>query len=174
MIVDRPGSHFIFVVSRHHVYDGYNYIRYDGKPLTNKEYLEYWGKWVFFGDHEKLGDFALKMDPFVEEKVIPAAKYDREVIDAFELGECVMCVYCDFRQREAVWKILESIGVTDKMWVFEKETMQRWMPGGHLLEKWIAGKQLDPEAADRVREDAKKTFQKMFEDEDAEFKGVMQ
>jgi hypothetical protein len=114
------------------------------------------------------------MDPFVEGKVIPAAKFDREVIDAFHIGECVMCVYCDFRQRNDVWGVLESIGVTDKMWVFEKETMERWLPGGHLLEKWISGKNLNPAQADNVREDAKKTFEKMFKDDDAEFKGVMQ
>ena len=60
------------------------------------------------------------------------------------------------------------------MWVFEKETMERWLPGGHLLEKWIAGKNLEAEQAEKVREDAKRTFEKMFEDEDAEFKGVMQ
>ena len=174
MIVDRPGSHFIFIVSRDHVYHGYNYIRYEGKPLTNKEYLQYWGKWVFFGNADTLSDFARKMDPLVEDKVIPAAKYDREVIDAFEIGECVMCIYCDFRQREEVWQALASIGVADKMWVFEKETMERWLPGGHLLEKWIEGKDMTPEQADTVRADAKRTFEKMFADEDAEFKGVMQ
>lgn len=174
MIVDKPGSHFIFIVSKDHVYNGYNYIRYEEKPLTNKEYLKYWGKWVFFGNQETLGRLAKKMDPFVEEKVIPAAKYDREMIEAFELGECVMCVYCDFRQRDDVWEVLKSIGVADRMWVFEKETMERWLPGGHLLEKWIAGRDMSPEEADNVRADAKRTFEKMFADEDAEFKGVMQ
>jgi hypothetical protein len=174
MIVDRSESHFIFIVSSEHVHHGYNYIRYNEKPLTNKEYLQYWGKWVFFGNQEKLNDFAKKMDPFVEQKIIPAAKYDREMIEAFQLGECVMCVYCDSRQREDVWSVLESIGVNDKMWVFEKETMERWLPGGHLLEKWIANKNMSPEEADRVREDAKSTFEKMFKDDDAEFKGVFQ
>lgn len=174
MIVDRPGSHFIFIVSRDHVYNDYNYIRYQGKPLTNKEYLQYWGKWVFFGDAKALAQFAEKLDPLVEDKIIPAAKYDREIIESFEIGECVMCIYCDFRQRDAVWKALESIGVTDKMWVFEKETMERWLPGGHLLEKWIQGRNLTQGEADDVRADAKRTFEKMFTDEDAEFKGVMQ
>ena len=174
MIVDRPGSHFIFIVSRDHVNNGYNYIRYDGSPLTNREYLQYWGKWVFFGEQSELARLAKEIDPFVEKQMIPAAKYDREVIDEFELGECVMCVYCDYRQREAVWDILAGIGVVDKMWVFEKETMERWLPGGHLLEKWIKGRNLDEAQADKVREDAKRTFEKMFEDKDAEFKGVMQ
>ena len=174
MIVDRPGSHFIFIVPRDHVLGCYNYIQYEGEELTNKAYLQYWGKWVFFGTREELDRLAKKMDPFVEKKIIPAAKYDREVIDAFRLGECVMCVYCDFRQRDAVWEILESIGIEDKAWAFEKETMERWLPGGHLLEKWIEGKNLGPAEADKVRADAKKTFEKMFEDENAIFKGVTQ
>lgn len=174
MIVDRPGSHFIFIVSKDHVYNGWNYIQYDGKTLTNKEYLEYWGKWVFIGEIEVLNRLAKEIDSFVEEKKIPAAKYDREIVDAFQMGECVMCVYCDSRQRDDVWEILASIGVTDKMWVFEKETMERWLPGGHLLEKWIEGKKLGHEEAEKVRENAKQTFEKMFEDDNAEFKGVMQ
>lgn len=174
MIVDKPESHFVFVMPFAHVSNNYNYIRYNGTPLSNKQYLENWGKWVFFGSPEELDALAKKIDPFVEDKRIPAAKYDRVVLEEFELGECVMCVYCDVRQREEVWQILESIGVEDKMWVFERETMERWLPGGHLLEKWITGQKLSPEAADQVRENAKKTFEKMFEDENAEFKGVMQ
>lgn len=174
MIVDRPGSHFIFIVSSDHVNKGYNYIRFEGKPLTNKEYLEYWGKWVFFGEKKTLDGFAGRIDPLVEKNIIPAAKYDREVIEAFQIGECVMCVYCDFRQRDEVWTALEAIGVTDRMWVFEKETMQRWLPGGHLLEKWIQGRDLNQVEADQVRANAQKTFEVMFADENAEFKGVSQ
>ena len=174
MIVDRPESHFIFILHSDNVYRGYNYINYKGKELTNKEYLESWGKWVFFGTVEELDALAKKIDPFVEQKVIPAAKYDREEIREFQLGECVMCVYCDVRQRDEIWHVLASLGVEDKIWVFEKETMERWLPGGHLLEKWIEGKNLGPAQADKVRADAKKTFEKMFEDENAIFTGVTQ
>jgi hypothetical protein len=174
MIVDRPGSHFIFVVPWDHVYKHYNYINYRGKDLTNQEYLEHWGKWIIFGPKEQLSEIAKKIDPYVEEKKIPAAKYDREIIQEFELGECVMCVYCDERQREEVWEILSSLEIEDKMWVFEKETMERWMPGGRLLEKWISGRGLSPEQAEIVREDAREKFKKMFENPHAIFRGIDQ
>ncbi|MGV8073471.1 MAG: hypothetical protein AB2L11_02755 [Syntrophobacteraceae bacterium] len=174
MIVDNPGSHFIFIFPWAHVHNNYNYINYNGKQLTNQEYLDYWGKWIIFGSKEELAELAKKMDPFVEEKKIPAAKFDREMLPEFELGECVFCVYCDVRQREEVWEILVSLGVTDKMWVFERETMERWLPGGRLLEKWISGQGLSPEHAEKVREGATARFKKMFEDPNAIFKGVIQ
>lgn len=174
MIIERPSSHFIFVLPWAHVHNDYNYINFRGKDLTNREYLEYWGKWIIFGSKEELAELAARMDHFVEKRKIPAAKYDREIIAEFGLGECVMCVYCDVRQRDEVWDILASLDVEDKMWVFERETMERWMPGGRLLERWIAGQGLDAQQADKVRINAQEKFRKMFEDPDAVFRGVDQ
>ena len=85
-----------------------------------------------------------------------------------------MCVYCDARNRDAVFEELAALGVEDKAWAYEKETMERWMPGGHLLEKWIASQNLSPEEADRVRQGAVEKFDTMFGDENAVFKGVEQ
>lgn len=174
MIVDEPISHFIFIVPADHVYLTYNYINYKGKELTNKEYLEYWGKWIVWGAREKLDLLAKKLDPFVEQKAIPAAKYDRAEISEFEFGECVMCVYCDARQKEEVWDILSSLGIEDKAWVFEKETVERWLPGGHLLETWINGRGLDKIEADKVRQSSREKFRTMFEDENDIYKGIDQ
>jgi len=174
MIIDKPGSHFIFLFHSDHVYRHYNYINYRGKELTNKEYLKHWGKWVFFGSKKELDGFAKKIDPFVDTKEIPAAKYDREVIPEFGLGECVMCIFCDDRQKDEVWEILASMGVEDKAWVYEKETMERWLPGGHLLEAWIKNKGLSGEAAEKIRLESREKFRKMFEDENAVFRGIEQ
>lgn len=174
MIIDRPESHFIFVLPKDHVYFGYNYINYEGTPLTNKEYLQYWGKWIVLESRDVLDELARKMDPLVEKRKIPGVKYDRERIEEFRLGECVMCVYCDARQREEVWKLLAEMGVREKAWVFEKETMERWLPGGHLLEKWIEGRNMDEAEAQKVRDGATEKFRKMFEDEDAVFTGIQQ
>jgi len=174
MILDRPGSHFIFIFHKDHVNRNYNYINYEGKSLTNKEYLEHWGKWVFLGSKEELNEIAKKIDPFVEKKIIPAAKYDRELIPEFELGECVMCIFCDVRQRDEVWEVLASLGVKDKMWVFEKETMENWQPGGHLLETWIKSRDMSPEEAEQTRKNARDTFNAMFQDENAIFRGIDQ
>jgi hypothetical protein len=174
MIVDRPESHFIFVVPLDHIEYRYNYINLRGDPLTNKQYLDHWGKWLVFGQPEEVGELARKLDPFVEEKKVPAAKYDRKLITEFQLNRCVMCVYCHDEAREEVWEILSSLGVKDKAWMFERETLEKWLPGGVNLEKWIQGRELSPEQAERVRADASARFRKMFADEQAIFTGVYQ
>jgi hypothetical protein len=174
MIVDEATSHFIFIVPADHVYLTYNYINYKGKELNNKEYLEYWGKWIVWGTKEDLDLLAKKLDHFVEQKLIPAAKYDRAEINEFEFGECVMCIYCDARQKEDVWDILSSLGIEDKAWVFERETVERWLPGGHLLETWIKGKGLNEIEAEKVRQGSRKKFEIMFENEEAIFRGIEQ
>jgi len=174
MIIDRPESHFIFVLSSDHVEYRYNYINLHGEPLTNKQYLEHWGKWLVFGTREEVEALAKKLDPFVEERKVPAVKYDRKLIAEFQLNRCVMCVYCHDQQRDEVWNILAGLGVKDKAWMFERETLEKWMPGGVNLEKWIQGRNMDPEQAERVREGARERFRKMFTDDDAIFTGVDQ
>ena len=174
MIVDRPESHFIFVVPLEHIEYRYNYINLCGEPLTNKQYLDHWGKWLVFGQPEEVSELARKLDPFVEEKKVPAAKYDRKLITEFQLNRCVMCVYCHEEAKEEVWEILSSLGVKDKAWMFERETLEKWLPGGVNLEKWIQGRDLSPDQAERVRADADARFKKMFADDDAIFTGVHQ
>lgn len=174
MIVDRPESHFIFVVPLDHVEYRYNYITLRGEPLTNKQYLEHWGKWLVFGLREEVEELAKKLDPYVEEKKVPAAKYDRKLITEFQLNRCVMCIYCHDETKDEVWEILASLDVKDKAWMYERETLEKWMPGGVNLEKWIQGRGLDQEQAERVRADARAKFRKMFADENAIFTGVQQ
>lgn len=174
MIIDRPSSHFVFVVPEDHVYRRYNYINLNGSPLTNKAYLDAWGKWLVFGSAELLGDLAQRLDPFVEGKEVPAAKYDRQRIDEFGLDRCVMCVYCHVEQRDRVWEILQSLGVQDKAWAFERETLERWLPGGANLERWIQGRNLNEQQADVVRRQAEAKFKQMFGNENAIFTGVEQ
>ena len=174
MIIDRPESHFIFVVPSDHVEYRYNYINLQGVPLTNKQYLEHWGKWLVFGNREEVEDLAKKLDPYVEEHRVPAVKYDRKLITEFQLNRCVMCVYCHDQQRDDVWEVLAVLGVKDKAWMFERETLEKWMPGGVNLEKWIQGRNMDPDQAERVRDGARERFRKMFADDDAIFTGVDQ
>ena len=174
MIVDKPDSHFIFIVPWDHVYRGYNYININGNPLTNKEYLEGWGKWILFGTRAEMDAFAEKLDPHVEAKKIPAIKYDRKHITEFKLDRCVMCIYCHVRERDEVWEIVSALGVTDKAWVFERETVERWLPGGINLEKWITGRNLGPEEAAKVRQSSREKFRELIENEDAVFTGIVQ
>ena len=177
MIVEQPNSHFIFVFSKKYVYGGFHYIKHNNKPLTNKEYLEHWGKWLVLGVKEVLDDLAQRLDPYVEAEKIPCIKFDREMLKEFEdmfLDECVMCIYCDDRDRDDVWQILEKEGVKSKAWKYERDTMALWLPGGLLLEKWISAKGLTDADADKVRKDAENYFEKTFGDDNAIFTGVIQ
>ncbi|MDA8233348.1 MAG: hypothetical protein M0Z31_00800 [Clostridia bacterium] len=177
MIVDQPGSHFVFVFSSRYVYANEHYICYKGKALTNKEYLENWGKWVVLGTREEINIMVEKLNSYVENKQIPCIKFDRKPIKEFKnilLTECVMCVYCDVRQSEEVWKILANAGIKTKAWVFERETMKKWLPGGVLLENWISERGIVGDAAEKIRKEAQDYFQTMFEDEDAIFQGIIQ
>ena len=52
--------------------------------------------------------------------------------------------------------------------------MEAWLPGGRLLERWIAARGLTGADAELVREDARLYFAQTFADEDAIFTGVIQ
>ena len=58
--------------------------------------------------------------------------------------------------------------------MYERGTLEKWLPGGVNLEKWIQGRGLDQEQAERVRADARAKFKKMFADENEIFTGVYQ
>lgn len=193
MIVDRPDAYFIFIYHPKTLL-GYSYFTYQGEPLTNKEYLEHWGKWIVLGGRKKLDELAEKMDPYVEKRNIPCVKYDKSppeeldlevkqklrsrFVDAEQAGdvlkECVMCVYCDDRQREEVWRILASLGVTLKAWFYERETIELWLPGGLLLERWINRNCPDEAEAEKVRQESRERFSAIFRNEDAIYTGWAQ
>jgi hypothetical protein len=153
MIINDPRSKFIFL---YHplVLMGRSYTVYQGKDMTNGEVLEYWGKWLVLGEKDKLDELAEKLDPQVENKEIPCIKYDRTPPLNLGVEECVMMVYCDRRNRDEVWKILAGFGIKMKAWVTERETMEMWLPGGLLLERWMASQDYDEATRDAVREDA--------------------
>ena len=153
MIIDDPRSKFIFL---YHplVLMGRSYTVYQGKDMTNGEFLEYWAKWLVLGEKDKLDELAEKLDPRVENKEIPCIKYDRTPPLNLGVEECVMMVYCDRRNRDEVWKILAGFGIKMKAWVTERETMEMWLPGGLLLERWMASQDYDEATRDAVREDA--------------------
>ena len=166
VIWDHPESHYIFVYHPKVLW-GVNYIRYKGKKLTNGEVLKYWGKWVVLGEREWLDKLAQKLDKYVEEEKIASIKYTREPSKNLRVDECVMLVYCDKRERDEVWAILEEHGVKLKAWISEKETMEMWMPGGRLLERWIRTNNFSEEQAEAVREDARRTLGYVFNNPDA-------
>ncbi|MFO7558985.1 MAG: hypothetical protein R6X10_09160 [Desulfobacterales bacterium] len=173
MIIDIPEAKFIFV---YHplVLMGRKYTVYNGKEMTNGEVLKYWGKWLVIGELETLHSLAEKLDPFVEDKKIPCIKYDRKPSSNLGLSECVMMVYCDFRNRDAVWEILNAHGVKLKAWVTEKETMQLWEPGGLLLTRWMASQNFNPEKRAVIEQDVKNRLEYIYNHPDEIFTGFEQ
>ncbi|MBN1365061.1 MAG: hypothetical protein JW976_09690 [Syntrophaceae bacterium] len=168
MIIDRPDSHFIFVFHPL-VLTGRKYTVYEGKELTNSEVLQYWGKWIVLGERPWLDELARKLDRYVEDKTIPCIKYDRRPPENLDLKESVMMVYCDKRKSEEIWEILRQHGVKIKAWVSERETMEMWLPGGPLLEKWISSMNLSEEEAKMNREDAAARLGYIFDHPDEIF-----
>lgn len=156
MIIDKSYYNWIYVIPS----DWYFPIAYKGKILTQEEYLDHWGKWVILDEREKLDELAVKLNPYVESRAIQSIKYDRSPQKIFDLDECAMLVFCDDRERDEVWKILSNLGVTLKTWVYERETIEMWMPGGLLIEKWIKAHGFEGKEAEEVREETKKRYEK--------------
>jgi len=165
MIIDDQRSHFIFIYHPK-VYHGKRYTVYNGKDLTNGEILQYWGKWIVLGERSWLDEMARKLDMYVEEESVPCVKYDRTPSVNLGVEECVMMVYCDKRQREDVWKILQQLGVKFKAWVSERETMEMWVPGARLFEQWIASQDFDEVTIEAIREDARQSLGHVFDHPD--------
>ncbi len=170
MIVDQPQSHFIFVFHSQ-IYEGYNYVTYKGKPLTNKEYLEYWGKLILFGSRRKHDEMAKKLEPCVESGVIACIKYDREPLENLGMDECVMCVYCDERDSDDVWQILTNEGGKHRAWVYDRETINKWLPGGEFLENWIKSEKLSHDEAEKTRAESRQKFSVILDHPDKPFAG---
>lgn len=170
MIIDDPRSRFIFVYHPLTLM-GRSYTVYQGKEMTNGEVLEHWGKWLVLGARARLEELAEKLDPYVEEKKIPCIKYDRLPPLSLGVEECVMMVYCDRRNRDAVWEILSQLGIKMKAWVTERETMEMWLPGGRLLERWMASQEFDERRKEATREDAARRLGHIFDHPEEIFRG---
>ena len=173
MIIDQPQSHFIFVYHSK-AFQGHKYIAYQGKPLTNKEYLEYWGKWLVFGPRSMHDKLAQKLEPFVEDGLIACIKFDRTPLKNLGMTECIMCIFCDERNSKQVWNILAEEGIKLKAWIYDRETVEMWLPEGRLLERWIESEKLRQTEADKVREDSRKRFSIIFEHPDDLYEGWVQ
>lgn len=103
-------------------------------PEDEEEYMAHWGKWLIYGKAQQLAELAKNLDAYVNKGEIDSGKYNRKPSPVGR-GDCVMCVYCDDRDRERVWDILYSLGVTKKIWKYDKQTYQDWEPGGRLRDK---------------------------------------
>jgi hypothetical protein len=107
----------------------------------NKEYLEHFGKWLIFGNPKYIKDLAIKLDCYIDKGEIDSAKYNRKPSPVGR-GECVMCVYCDDRDKDRVWNILSLLEVKKKIWKYDQQTYKDWEVNGRLHKQWENGSKL--------------------------------
>ncbi|MDY6856751.1 MAG: hypothetical protein SWO11_18990 [Thermodesulfobacteriota bacterium] len=100
--------------------------------------MNYWEKWVIMDEKEKLDQLARQLQPHVESGAIYTKKYNRVPETIFDIDSCVMCVFCDAREREEVWQILSSVGVNLKAWIYDREVIEMWRSSGVILEQWLS------------------------------------
>lgn len=171
MIVNDPRMHYVCIFSKtgfieaEETGDNAPYLRYKGERLTNKEYLEHWGKWVALGSSEEVERWAKELDLYVEQGLIPTCKYDRTPLKQFGMTECVMCVYSDDRVREEVLQILTKLGITPRAgraWVYEREVMEKWSSEGMMMDKWLEAHGVEGKEAEEIREDARLRFERQY------------
>ncbi|MFC2052256.1 macro domain-containing protein [Chloroflexota bacterium] len=128
MIIDNPGLPWIWVRKASAL------DRFEGIGLTDWiDFTEKGGAWVIIAPKERLDELAAKLDPLVESDVIPDVKYSKRAGAYGPLPSMkVFCYECD---RDRVWNILAGMGITEKRWRSEKETLMGFAPGGrHYIE----------------------------------------
>lgn len=128
MIIDKPDEYWVWL-ERQGSLPGVYYC-----PKNKKEYLEHWGKWLVFDSADAIRDLAGKIDKHVDAGEIDSAKFNREPSE-YGRGDCVMCIYCDDRDKERVWAILRSLGISKRIWKYDQQTHEDWKPGGRLYNK---------------------------------------
>jgi hypothetical protein len=158
MIVNKPYLYWIYVMPS--ASSKGEPFTYKGQQLTKEEYLEHWGKWVIMDEREQLDELARKLEPYVESRAIYTIKYTRSPEHIFDIDTCVMCVFCDDREKEEVWQILSSLGVTLKAWVYDREVIEMWQPGGVMMEQWIKHFGIEGEEAEEIRKSTQQKYEK--------------
>ena len=158
MIVNKSYYYWIYVVPSEPTFPLACY----GMPSTREEYLEHFGKWTVMDEKEKLDELALNLDPYVECRAIYSIKYTRAPESFFGLDQCVFCVFCDDRDRDDIWEIMARYGVTLKAFVYDRQVIEMWQPGGIIMEQWIEAFNIDPqsEQAEEIRKTTQENYEK--------------
>ena len=128
MIVDDTNEYWVWLM-RSNSLQGVYYC-----PDNGKEYIEHWGKWLVFDSAIAIRSLAEKLDEYVDQGEIDSAKFNREPSNIGR-GDCVMCVYCDDRDKDRIWKILHSLGVLKRIWKYDQQTLVDWGPKGRLRKR---------------------------------------
>jgi hypothetical protein len=128
MIVDKPEEYWVWLEGSIRLPNVY-YC-----PDDEEEYLKHWGKWLVFAHSEAIRRLAEEIDKYIDSGEIDSAKFSRKPIKG--KVDCVMCVYCDDRDKERVRFILHSFGVSRQIWKYDEQTYKDWEPGGRLYRQW--------------------------------------
>jgi len=95
------------------------------------------GKWLIFNDLGYLKEIADKLLSSMISGKIGYIKWShREGNDQFKDKTPVMCVFSDDKHKEEVWKILEKIGIKQRIWKYDFQTYEDWKKGGRLYNEW--------------------------------------
>lgn len=94
-------------------------------PPTPREYWDHWGKWLIFNRLPFLEELARKLEVHIEKREIENAKYSPHDKQGDPKGICVMCVYCDDRDRDGVFDILMKYGIARRIWKYDHETREQ-------------------------------------------------
>lgn len=115
---------------------------------SREEMLEHNGKWVVTGSKNYIQDLAFRIDAVVEEGKIDVAKFTKKYPATDPLPhvkDYAMCVYSDSRAKDKTAAVLHSLGITELRWVYDRESIEDWSPGGRLAtEAAKAGRKVDP------------------------------
>ena len=128
MIIDDPKLPWVWVRKASAL------DRFDGIGLGEWiDFTEQGGAWIIIAPRERLDELAVKLDPYVESDEIPDVKYSKRSGAYGPLP--AMKVFCYEWDRERVWNIIANLGITEKRWRTEKETLMGFAPGGrHYIE----------------------------------------
>lgn len=95
--------------------------------VNEEEQLQHNGKWVIEGDKTYIMDLAFRIDAYVEEGKIDAAKFTKKdpATDPLpHIPTFAMCVYSDDRKKDEVSLYLKELGITDFRWKYDRESIK--------------------------------------------------
>jgi hypothetical protein len=95
------------------------------------------GKWLYFGEKDRLHSWLPRLDVLVERGSLIAAKISRKdpKSDPFPHKQCVLCVFTadDDNERERAKQLLaRELGIEVKTWKSDAQTMRDWEEDGWL------------------------------------------
>lgn len=105
--------------------DGWVYIESEKDKRPIEETLRYRGKWVIYGSKRYVENLAKSLKDEVG-KTIDAMKYSvksTKVTPNAPERKHALLVYCDERRRDEIRNILESKGVKEVIWKYDRESL---------------------------------------------------